>query len=191
MRTTRTLLVLFAVGFLPLAMFMNGCDAINDALQTDVSMTVPIAINAQPSALPSVQNYVVDVSDNKTFADNKSHLKGADLKKVTVKLDTYTGNPTKENALFSSIAYTLRFDSQYGDNTTYTIGSYTNVRAVDFIGTEKEITVTNTDLNNALDKLADRPKFTVYATYTLASGNGNIYTMTGECKLTFNLVAGL
>lgn len=175
--------------FAAMALGFGGCDAISNATNIDVNMPIKINIDASPSTLPNSQANVADVSENQTFKDYKDKIKGADITKLTLNLSAYTGNPDAANALFSKIEYTLKFDPSYGDDTEYTIGAFENVRASDFINTDKSIGVNNAQLNSALDKIKDRPKFTVYSKYTLANGTGTLTTCKGLLTINFKLTA--
>ncbi|MBL8000061.1 MAG: hypothetical protein JNL32_15675, partial [Candidatus Kapabacteria bacterium] len=106
-------------------------------------------------------------------------------------LNNYTGTPDMNAAVYSKIEYTLKFDPSYGDNTEYSLGSFENVKPADFMGTKKSFNVNNGPLNDAMDKLRDRPKFKVFSKYTLQSGAGTIEAMNGTLEFTFSLVAGV
>lgn len=175
--------------FAAMALGFGGCEAISNATNIDINMPIKININASPTTLPNTQSDVVDVTTNQTFKDYKDKIKGADITKVTLNLSEYTGDPAAANALYSKIEYTLVFDPSYGDNTVYTIGSFENVKASDFINTDKSIDVTNAALNDAMDKLKDRPKFNIVSKYTLANGAGTITTMKGTFTINFKLTA--
>ncbi len=184
-------ILLFAALVCCSAFGFQSCDELAKASEITVDMPIKFDINANATTLPNVQTNVVDVSTNSTFNDNKSRLKGVDLSTISMILTDYTGNPAASNALFSKISYTLRFDPIYGDDNVYTIGEFSNVYAADFLNTEKSIDVNNASLNDVLDKLADRPKFVVSSSYTLASGPGTISTMVGKVTMTFKLKAGV
>ncbi len=184
-------LSIIAILVIGAVMTFQSCDALTKASEITVNMPVSIPINANYTTLPNTQTNTVDVSTNSTFNDNKANLKGVDLASVSMILTNYSGTPVAANAVFSHISYTLKFDPSYGDNTTYTIGEFTNLSAASFMSEEKSFDVVNADLNSVLDKLADRPKFSVYSTYTLSSGNGTITSMQGTVTLRFKLKASV
>ncbi len=172
-------------------LMLPGCDAITKATEITVDMPITIDIHAKASTLPNTQTNIVDVSKNSTFNDNKSKLKGVDLASVALALDSYMGLPTADVAVFNKITYTLTFDPSYGDPTVYTLGEFTNVPVLSFMSEERSFDVTNAELNAALDKLADRPIFTVTSTYSLQSGPGALTSMDGTVKLKFKLKASV
>lgn len=174
-------MVLCVAGFIS-----AGCEAINNLTLVDV----PITITLNPSVSNSVLPYTAppecnDLTSNTKFNDNKAKIKSGSISQLTFQVMTYDGSPTSDKAVYDKIEYKLKFDPSYGDANEYVLGSFSNVRVDSLMASAQKITVNNTDLNTAISKIKDRPKFCIYSTYNLSGTTGTITKMTSELKVTF------
>jgi hypothetical protein len=167
-------------------MFANGCDKINNLSIIDVPITVTLNPAVTNSALPyAAPPECQDLTSNSKFNDNKDKIKSGSISKLSFQVFTYNGTPAAATAMYDKIEYKLKFDPSYGDANEYLLGSFSNVSVATLMAAPQEITVNNADLNTAVAKIKDRPKFCIYSTYNLNGGVGTITTMNSELKITF------
>jgi len=163
-----------------------GCEAINNLTLVDVPITITLNPTVSNSALPhTAPPDCNDLTSNSKFNDNKDKIKSGSITEVTFQVMTYTGTPTAATAVYDKIEYKLKFDPSYGDATEYELGSFINLSVATLMAGAQKITVNNANLNTAIAKIKERPKFCIYSTYNLNGTTGTITSMTSELKITF------
>ncbi|MFN8358860.1 MAG: hypothetical protein U0264_03000 [Candidatus Kapaibacterium sp.] len=165
-----------------------GCDKLNSLTEINVPITVTFNPTVTNAVMPHAATpECTDLTSNSKFNDNKDKVKSASISELTFQVMTYEGTPASSVAKYDNITYKLKFDPSYGDNTEYLLGSFSNVSVATLMSAPQSISVTDAALNAAVNQIKSRPKFCVYATYTLNGTTGTIKSMTSEMKLTFQL----
>ncbi len=165
-----------------------GCDKLNSLTEINVPITVTFNPAVTNATMPHAATpECTDLTSNSKFNDNKDKVKSASISDLKFQVTTYEGTPAATVAKYEKIEYKLKFDPSYGDNTEYLLGSFSDVSVALLMSGPQTINVTDAALNAAVNQIKSRPKFCVYATYTLNGTTGTITSMTSELKLTFQL----
>lgn len=177
--------------------FVNGCDAIENATQIDVPITVTFDFDGTGNVAPTVNTDCTDLSTNKDFNDNKDKITGGSVKEAYIRLTNVSSlafsNPAVNagNATFTNVRFDLKFDEMYNDNTLYNLGSFSNVKLSELIATGDgkgyKIPVNNADIDRTVKLLKLRPKFCIISTYGPFQNNttGTSTFIQGQLEVTF------
>jgi hypothetical protein len=176
---------------------INGCDALENATQIDVPITVTMDFTGTGNVAPKTVTDCTDLSTNKDFNDNKSKITGGSVKEAYIRLTNLSGlefsNPAVNagNAMFTNVRFDLKFDAVYNDPTVYNLGSFSNVKLSDLVatgpGTGYKIPINNAEIDRAVKLLKVRPKFCIVSTYGSFQNatTGTAPLVQGQMEITF------
>jgi hypothetical protein len=148
--------------------FTSGCDTISNI--TDIKL--PLTFSGNPKVTNDTPDKVrwdgIDLDTISGYKENKDKIdeNGSEIQTMSVSITNFQSNSvTLDNCEFENVSFWLQYDAQYGDNTTYPLGTYTNVKAKDYFKTPKTVAVDKEKVNAALKFIKTRPKFRIYQQY--------------------------
>lgn len=165
-----------------------GCDEITNATAIDVPITTTVTLVSNNPTLPTTSEDCVDLSANKDFNDNKDKIKGGTISKIGFQItDLQTPSFDVATAVISNVKLQMVFAPEYGDNTVYEMGEFSNVKISDVITYNYNVNV-NSAINTVIGLIPSRPKFCFRAVYGSIVGASTAQTASrieGKLAVTF------
>ncbi|MBN8573315.1 MAG: hypothetical protein J0M05_05335 [Candidatus Kapabacteria bacterium] len=148
--------------------FTSGCDTISNI--TDIKL--PLTFSGNPKVTNERADQEswdgIDLDTISGYKENKDKIdeNGSEIQTMSVSITNFDSDDVAiRDCVFENVTFWLKYDSQYGDQTLYPLGTYTNVKAEDYFKTPKTVAVDKEKVNAALKFIKTRPKFRIYQQY--------------------------
>ena len=148
--------------------FTSGCDTISNI--TDIKL--PLTFSGNPKVTNERADQEswdgIDLDTISGYKENKDKIdeNGSEIQTMSVSITNFDSDDVAiRDCVFENVTFWLKYDSQYGDQTLYPLGTYTNVKAKDYFKTPKTVAVDKEKVNAALKFIKTRPKFRIYQQY--------------------------